>query len=54
MTLTAQSFPEPPDYRLEDVYKALKRMAGSFDAIEEKAFRGTKRTRAKAENPPEH
>ena len=39
----AQSFPEPPDYRLEDVYKALKRMAGSFDAIEEKAFRGTKR-----------
>ena len=39
----AFSFPEPPDYDLQHVYRSLSLMAKSFDLIEEKAFKGMKK-----------
>ena len=39
----AFSFPEPPDYDLQHVYRSLSLMAKSFDHIEEKAFKGMKK-----------
>ena len=39
----AFSFPEPPDYDLQHVYRSLSLMAKNFDLIEEKAFKGMKK-----------
>ena len=39
----AFSFPEPPDYNLQHVYRSLSLMAENFDLIEEKAFKGMKK-----------
>ena len=39
----AFSFPEPPDYDLQHVYRSLSLMAKSFNLIEEKAFKGMKK-----------
>lgn len=39
----AFSFPEPPDYDLQHVYRSLSLMAKSFDLIEGKAFKGMKK-----------
>ena len=39
----AFSFPEPPDYDLQHVYRSLSLMAKNFDLSEEKAFKGMKK-----------
>ena len=39
----AFSFPEPPDYDLQHVYRSLSLMAKNFDLIEEKAVKGMKK-----------
>ena len=38
----ASSFPEPPDYQLEDVYRALKKINSKFDYIQKQAYAGSK------------